>query len=793
MTVNTRSFFVVAVLAAALLPAPAEPCTTILVGKALTADGSVIHAHNEDMGNDAVGRLWAVAPSGHRPGENLEVPYVQLPHAESTHGYWASGNVLRLSPSGGTQGTSGLGTSEQIRPYDSVLVGLNREGVSMSCNWAYSKEENREGEGIRRYAIRQLLLERARNARQGIEILGGLIETYGQADWGGLIYHLADPEEAWVVETTTHNWVARRLRDDEIRVTANRFRIGSDYDLSSKTLVADAIANGWLASPDAELDFARIYGRPGKMDQPYDSRREQRAMDLLQAKAGAVTPDDLFTVLRDRYEGTEHFTPPQPGPVWREDLDANPSLSRTISTNLAQSTFVAHLRGDLPVPVGAVMWLGLATPSYAGYVPLYAGGVAPRGDEWTSPLPVEFSSSALEESDDSAWWVFRHLQRAADLDYARDYPVIRDFWSSRHAVAVERQSQIEAGAMALLEAGEERRAAEVLSAFTFSQAADTLQRGRALLQRLVPPADNQQVRGRGEGKDQWWDALPRAAWSEFEQVGHDVTSDQPWFEVYRIRPGVLAIYEPGQFEEVISYLIVGSEKALLFDTGLGIGDIEKLVSKLTDRDVVVLNSHTHYDHVGGNYAFDTVYGTGLEYTRAHELGRPHDEVAEFVGEGWIWKDTPAGFTAGGYVSRPFSISHRVEDGEVISLGDVELEVLLTPGHAPDSLCLLDRRRRLLFTGDTFYPATLYAHLPGSTFGDYQKTAGRLAGLAAAVDVVLPAHNEPTLPASELIALRDAFEAMPAGETPYVLTDGNREYDFGRFSILVSEPPPWESE
>lgn len=135
----------------------------------------------------------------------------------------------------------------------------------------------------------------------------------------------------------------------------------------------------------------------------------------------------------------------------------------------------------------------------------------------------------------------------------------------------------------------------------------------------------------------------------------------------------------------------------------------------------------------------------------------------------------------------------VADGQIISLGDVELEVLLTPGHAPDALCLLDRERRLLFTGDTFYPATLYAHLPGSTFRDYERTAERLAALAADVDLVLPAHNEPTLPAAELVRLRDAFRAMQEDGVPYVLTDGHREYDFGRFSILVTDPPPWVVE
>ncbi len=299
-------------------------------------------------------------------------------------------------------------------------------------------------------------------------------------------------------------------------------------------------------------------------------------------------------------------------------------------------------------------------------------------------------------------------------------------------------------------------------------------------------SDNQEVQGRGEGKDQWWDALPRPAWSEFAPV--DQT--QPWFEVYTIRPGVLAIYEPGQFEEVISYLIEGTERALLFDTGLGIGDMRRLVSELTDREVSVLSSHTHYDHVGGAHAFEHVYGTGLDYTRHHARGRAHTEVAEFVGEGWIWKETPPGFSPETYQSKPFTISETVSDGQILSLGDIELEVLLTPGHAPDSLCLLDRERRLLFTGDTFYPATLYTHLSGSSLTDYQATAERLASLADAVDLVLPAHNEPTMAASQLIALRDAFSALHDDTTPFVLTDGLREYDFGRFSILVSDPPAW---
>lgn len=442
-------------------PAPVAACTTILIGRALTADGSVIHAHNEDMGNDAVGRLWAVAPAVHGEGVTLEVPYVELPQAPATLGYWASGNAL---------GSEGLGTSSETRPYDSVLVGLNRRGVAMSCNWAHSREENREGIGIRRYAIRQLLLERATSARHGVELIGELIEAYGQADWGGLIYHLADSREAWVVETTTRNWVARRVRDDEIRVTANRFRIGADYDLSSPTLVADAVANGWLPSADHPLDFSRVYGRPGVMDQPYDTRREERVTELLGARAGRITPDDLLPVLRDRYEGTAFHTPPQDQPVWREDLDRRPEISRTIGTNLAQSTFVAHLRAGLPVSAGAVMWLGLGTPGYAGYVPLYAGGGA---------LPAEFAQPAAA-SDDSAWWLFRTLQRTADRDYEALYPAIREAWDELHAASWRAAREIEPRALVLLESGESEQAERLLSAFTLEQAERVLEQVRRL-------------------------------------------------------------------------------------------------------------------------------------------------------------------------------------------------------------------------------------------------------------------------------------------------------------------------
>ncbi len=302
--------------------------------------------------------------------------------------------------------------------------------------------------------------------------------------------------------------------------------------------------------------------------------------------------------------------------------------------------------------------------------------------------------------------------------------------------------------------------------------------------RPVPENDvatNEQVTGRGADKDNWWDKLPRPEWSAFERI----EQAQDWFEVYRVADDVYAIYEPGQFEEVMSFLMIGEEKALLFDTGLGIGDMRQVVDELTDMDVIVLNSHSHFDHIGGNYQFDTIYGRDTEFTRARSLGSPTEDVADFLQEGWVWKPLPEGFVAEEYRSRPYSISNIVGEGDIIDIGGRRLEILLTPGHAPDSICLIDRENRLLFTGDTFYLAPLYTHLAGSNFDDYAASAERLSGLASSIDSALTSHNVPLVDSSYMTALGDAFAAIKAGDADdYSISDGYREYFFDGFSIMV---------
>lgn len=300
---------------------------------------------------------------------------------------------------------------------------------------------------------------------------------------------------------------------------------------------------------------------------------------------------------------------------------------------------------------------------------------------------------------------------------------------------------------------------------------------------VVACSPAERVEGRGSDTKNWWDDLPRSEWSAFERVN----AETPWFEIYKVRPNVYAIYEPNQFEEAISFLIVGELKALLFDTGSGVGDIKEVVENLTDKPITVLNSHGHYDHTGGNHQFENVIGVANAYAQSRAKGLPHSEVAEFVTEAWFRPGMmPADFSPEAFSIKPYKFDSFVMDGENIELGGRTLEVLFIPGHSPDSTALLDRANRQLYIGDTFYMAPLYAHLEGSNMAQYKETANRLAALAPDITDLMTAHNVPIVSADYLIDMKKAFDSIESGQTPYKMSDGAREYRFDGFSILAPD-------
>ena len=282
---------------------------------------------------------------------------------------------------------------------------------------------------------------------------------------------------------------------------------------------------------------------------------------------------------------------------------------------------------------------------------------------------------------------------------------------------------------------------------------------------------------------EWCRALPRPQYKALERVP---VSD-PWFEVYKVAPNVFAIYEPHQAEEVISYLIVGEKRALLFDTGMGISDIKKITAELTKLPIVVLNSHTHDDHVGGNWQFDTVYGMYTNFTMKNSMGSREDAQAEIIPD-QICGSLPAGFDTKTYVTKRWKIFAYTHDGDHFDLGGRIIEIVATPRHTPDAISLIDRGNGLLFTGDTYYPAPIWLFRPETDLDAYAASIRHLAALAPKVKLVLGAHNIPVAQPSVLARLVAAFDAVRAGKvqaTPD--SPGKVLYKVDDISFLMRAP------
>jgi glyoxylase-like metal-dependent hydrolase (beta-lactamase superfamily II) len=283
---------------------------------------------------------------------------------------------------------------------------------------------------------------------------------------------------------------------------------------------------------------------------------------------------------------------------------------------------------------------------------------------------------------------------------------------------------------------------------------------------------------------EWCKPLPRPEYKVLERV----QIADPWFEVYQVARDTFAIYEPHQSEEVICYLVLGRNKALLFDTGMGISDIRAMVRQLTKLPIIVLNSHTHNDHVSGNWQFDTIYSMDTDFSRQNAKGSVADAQAE-IAAGEICGQLPKNFDAKSYRTKPWTITKYIHDGDAIDLGGRRLEILSTPGHTPDAICLFDRANALLFTGDTYYPATIWLYRPETNFDAYAKSIARLAALSPQVKTVLGAHNIPVAPPAVVPNLVTAFADLRAGKaTCKPDSPGKQRCAVRDFTFLIRATP-----
>jgi len=252
--------------------------------------------------------------------------------------------------------------------------------------------------------------------------------------------------------------------------------------------------------------------------------------------------------------------------------------------------------------------------------------------------------------------------------------------------------------------------------------------------------------------------LPRSAYADLTRV-EDIDE---WFEVYQVAPGVKAIYEPHQWQETISYLIEGQTKALLFDTGNGIGDIHALVKRLSKKPITVLNSHSHFDHVGGNHAFKRIYAMNTSFATERQKGVKNEDIAEEVSADALCRTPPNGVSEKNHIGRPYKISKRINDGFVFDLGKRDIEVIHVPGHTPDAIALIDREQGLLWTGDTFYVGPIWLYAPETDLAAYNRSLDRLLLELPNLKALLPAHNTPWVEPEFLRRVKRAFSKVLNG-------------------------------
>ena len=242
--------------------------------------------------------------------------------------------------------------------------------------------------------------------------------------------------------------------------------------------------------------------------------------------------------------------------------------------------------------------------------------------------------------------------------------------------------------------------------------------------------------------------------------------------ISEVRPG---IYLMDEGHEATGYLVVGDEKACVIDTMNGYNDLNRAVREITDKPVIVVNTHGHPDHIFGNAYFTEAFLNPKDL----ELARMFSESPEYLK---LLEEKGGTFP-------PFRDIHP---GDIIDLGGRTLEVFALPGHTPGGILLLLREDRILFTGDSVNHH-LWMQLDGClTLREYLKELDRIMFLEDRADIILHGHAQHEDPISLLRSLRDGIaeicEGKTDGDLPYEWFGGTDLQHPFRFSPGKDDPP-----
>jgi glyoxylase-like metal-dependent hydrolase (beta-lactamase superfamily II) len=250
-----------------------------------------------------------------------------------------------------------------------------------------------------------------------------------------------------------------------------------------------------------------------------------------------------------------------------------------------------------------------------------------------------------------------------------------------------------------------------------------------------------------------------------------------WFHIIKMDAATYAISEPKYWQENVSYLILGSSRGVLFDTGPGLYSIRLEVEKLTHVPLLVIPSHLHFDHVGRIQEFSTIGLMDLPELR-HQA---HDDVLSETTDQYL-------------LTSPYSfkVSRWLRDGEVLDLGGRQLTVINTPGHTPESIALLEPARRRMFTGDLVNRIVTLCDVPGSDVQQTAQSLQRLMQLMPAGSTAYEAHAEKPISWAELSQLGRGARAIADGklDSKAMCLGGQpmRRFDVGAFAFVLPADP-----
>jgi dipeptidase len=418
------------VAAVILLAAAAQAlaCTNLLVTRKASADGSVMITYTCD--GEFHPHMRYIPAADHEPGDSLDIRD------------WGGNLMGRVA--------------QPLHTY-AVVQLMNEHQVVIGETTFTGREELINPDALLHYWwLMRIALQRARTAREAVEVITALVEEYGYRSEGESI-SIGDPEEAWLLEIIGKgpgvkgaNWVAVRIPDGYICAHANQSRI-REFPLDdpknclySKDVIEFAVEKGYYdpdsgkpfsfsdaycPSPPQKLRYcaSRVWSifrraAPSKEFSPDYHRGVQGAEPYpLWIKPDAkLTREDVFALMRDHYEGTDYdmcsgidagpfCTPNRWRPMtWEVDGEVY-TWERPISTQQTGFSFVSQSRSKMPDAVGGVLWYGVDDTYFTVWVPFYA---------CTNRLPDVFTKGRMAEfSWDSGWWVFNFVANYANLRY----------------------------------------------------------------------------------------------------------------------------------------------------------------------------------------------------------------------------------------------------------------------------------------------------------------------------------------------------------------------------------------